>query len=197
MCEGFIVLLSKIKRSHLVISPLVTVCSPIYSPSLPPSFFPFLKKEIIWRIIASPHCANSCRTCSHVTQPGYTVSLAPQPPSTPPASRCLQTRLQVLTDPPPGPYRLASRCLQTRLQDLTDPPPGPYRPSSRCLRTASRCLQTRLQDLTGPPLGAYGPPPGAYRPASRTLPTRLQGAVAPATHSRAVTYTRGFPGAQC
>ena len=154
MCEGFIVLLSKIKRSHLVISPLVTVCSPIYSPSLPPSFFPFLKKEIIWRIIASPHCANSCRTCSHVTQPGYTVSLAPQPPSTPPASRCLQTRLQVLTDPPPGTYRPASRTLQTRLQVLTDPPPGPYRPSSRCLRTASRCLQTRLQDLTDPPPGS-------------------------------------------
>ena len=94
------------------------------------------------------------------------MSLAPQPPSTPPpgpyrpTSRTLQTHLQDLTDPPPGPYRPASRCLKTCLQDLKDPPPGPYRPSSRC-------LQTRLQDLTDPP-------PGPYRPASRCLQTRLQ-----------------------
>lgn len=59
--------------------------------------------------------------------------------------------------------------LQVLTEPLTDPPPG----------------------LTEPPPGLTDPPPGL------TESEPAAPAAAPATHPHAVTYTRGFSGAQC
>ena len=77
--RGFIVLLSKIKCNHLFISPLISLCCSLYSPSLPLLFLSSLfLKTTIWRIIASGCCVGFCRKYSKVTQ--HSGPASPPPP---------------------------------------------------------------------------------------------------------------------